>query len=530
MFGFYLAGAAGALIFINLILHPLYLYLADRHALRRYPSVSIAAFTNAWGVLHQYFHTRTEAVHAAHQKYGPVVRIGPTNVSYATLQAIRDIYGHGTPACKDDFYGAQVSTHVNISDAQDKGVHSTRRRRFAAALAQSNVMQMEDNMCVHLLRLMKHLDDHADNATVVDMKRAMLHTTYGFASVLLYAQDPNLIGKNSTVTTAETPDGRLYQADMYQSMIDASRMSTSAGWAPRSMRLLKFLTQWHPGWSQGSGFRDVTIHFLRNRLRMDAERVHQGLPPLDDDLASTMLYDKKSGNALGLELGELVTESANMFNAAGENTEIALTNAVWLLARNPAAASKLRSELDAALGAMDGIEDEDDKNQPRLPRFDDVKDLPYLRACIDETMRLRPSIEGGLARVTPAQGMYVNGDWLPGGVTVSVSTHTMHRDATVFGERPEDFVPERWLSEDPKTSAMMQRGFLAFSQGGRGCIGRNIAYFEMVLILGLLFSRYDFSLPTPDWVLALEENFSAHTKALPIRVTRRACKTNAGDA
>lgn len=225
------------------------------------------------------------------------------------------------------------------------------------------------------------------------------------------------------------------------------------------MRLLKFLTQWHPGWSQGSGFRDVTIHFLRNRLRMDAERVRQGLPPLDDDLASTMLYDKKSGSALGLELGELVTESANMFNAAGENTEIALANAVWLLARNPAAASKLRAELDEALGERED-EDEDTENidQPHLPQlpridFDDVKDLPYLRACIDETMRLRPSIEGGLARVTPAQGMYVNGGWLPGGVTVSVSTHTIHRDPTVFGDRPEDFVPERWLSEDPKKRA-----------------------------------------------------------------------------
>lgn len=529
MLGTYLAGAAGALLFINLVLRPLYLYLADRHALRRYPSVSIAAFSNAWGVLHQYFHTRTEAVHAAHQKHGPVVRIGPTNVSYATLQAIRDIYGHGTPACKDDFYGAQVSTHVNISDAQDKGVHSTRRRRFAAALAQSNVMQMEDNMRVHLVRLMQCLDGHTANNTVVDMKRAMLHTTYGFASVLLYAQDPDLIGNNSTVTTAETPDGRLYKADMYQSMVDASRMSTSAGWAPRSMRLLKFLTQWHPGWSQGAGFRDVTIHFLRNRLRMDADRVRQGLPPLDDDLASTMLYDKKSGRALGLELGELVTESANMFNAAGENTEIALTNAVWLLARNPAAAAKLRAELDAALGGREDDEEDDDPRELPLPRFDDVKNLPYLRACIDETMRLRPSIEGGLARVTPAQGMYVNGDWLPAGVTVSVSTHTIHRDPAVFGDRPDDFVPERWLADDPKRTATMQRGFLAFSQGGRGCIGRNIAYFEMALILALLFSRYEFALPAPDWILPLEENFSAHTKALPVRVTRRA-KTKAGEA
>ena len=496
--------AVFAFFLLRFVIWPLYLYWADSKKLRRFPSVSCAAITNAWGVLHQYRHTRTRAVHEAHRCNGEVVRVGTEHLSFASLQAIKDIYGHGTPTTKDNFYGAFVSTHLNISDAQDKSVHSIKRRRFAAALAQKSVVQLEKAIHGHLKRLVKVLDSKVGKE--VDMKHAMLHLMYDTASMLMYAQDTNFVEKGSTITTAETPDGRLYETDMYQSMVDAARLSTSAGWAPRAMKLTKFLTQWHPGWARGNGQRDVTIHFVRNRLRMDTERVRKGFPPLDD-LTSTMLWDRE-GSALGLELGELVTEAANMFNAAGENTEIAATNIIWLLARTPRAVARLREELDAVF----------DRGAGPIPRYDDIKDLPYLRACIDEGLRLRPSIEGGLPRLTPAEGMRVGGVWLEGGTTVSVSTHTVHRDPRIFHEDPDEYVPERWLRDD---ASAMQRGFLAFSQGGRACIGRNIAYFEMALVIATLFSRYDFELLSPDWELGIEENFSAHTKALPLRIRRR---------
>ncbi|KAJ9133804.1 Cytochrome P450 [Pleurostoma richardsiae] len=504
MFSLLFGQVALGFILLRFLAWPLYAYQRDRKRLRRFPSVSCAGITDAWGVLHQYLHTRTRAVHEAHRRHGAVVRVGTEHLSFASLQAIRDIYGHGTPTTKDNFYRAFVSTHLNISDAQDKAVHSVKRRRFAAALAQKSIVQLEDAVGSHLKRLVRVLDRKAGEE--VDMKRVLLHLMYDVISTMMYAQDPNFLESGSTVTTAEAPSGRLYKTDMYQSMIDSARVATSAGWAPRATRLVRFLTQWHPGWASGDGLRDVTIHFVRNRLRMDMQRIEQGLPPLDD-LMSTMFFDR-DGNALGLELGELVTEAQNMFNAAGENTEIAATNVVWLLARTPRAAARLREELDGAF----------DRLAAPIPRYDDVKDLPYLRACIDEALRLRPSIEGGLPRLVPPEGMRVDGMWLEGGTTVSVSTHTVHRDSTIFHEDPDEYVPERWLRDDANA---MQRGFLAFSQGGRACIGRNIAYFEMALVVALLFSRYDFVLRSPGWELGIDENFSAHTKPFPVKVLRR---------
>jgi len=52
-------------------------------------------------------------------------------------------------------------------------------------------------------------------------------------------------------------------------------------------------------------------------------------------------------------------------------------------------------------------------------------------------------------------------------------------------------------------------------------LGRNIAYFEMQLVLATLFWRFDFKLREEDWDLDIVETFRAHTAALPVKVTRR---------
>lgn len=76
-----------------------------------------------------------------------------------------------------------------------------------------------------------------------------------------------------------------------------------------------------------------------------------------------------------------------MFSASGENTQIALTEIVWLLVTTPSAAARLRQELDDAYAA---------RGLPLVspPTYHMVKDLPDLRACIGEAIRLRPSLPG----------------------------------------------------------------------------------------------------------------------------------------
>jgi cytochrome P450 len=504
MYSLVLGQAIVAVLLILFVIWPFYTYIADRKRLRRFPSASIAGWTDLWAVYQQHRHNRTIAVHEAHKRLGPAVRVGTDHVSFSTLQAIRDIYGHGTPMTKAAFYNAFTSTHFNISDAREKAIHHVKRRRWASPLAQKSIVQLETAIRGHLERLIKVVDEKEGQQ--INMSRTMMHLMFDFFSTIFYARDLNFLGRNTTMGPAETPDGQVYETDMYDAMIKSGHLANCMAWIPGFHKFFQYLTQWDSRWAKGDALRDFTIHMVRHRVKLDMARVKQGQPPLDD-LFTPMLWDK-NGDALGLELGELVTESANMVNAAGENTEIATSNIIYFIAANDHVVARLREELDAAF----------DHKQSPIPTYDNVKDLPYLRACIDEGLRLRPSIACGLPRAVPEEGMMVDGQWLMGGTTVSVSTHTIHRDAEVFGEDPETYNPDRWLKAE---ASKMQRGFLAFSQGGRACIGRNIAYFEMSLVIALLFSRYDLKLPSPDFHLAIEEHFSSHTRALPLKVSRR---------
>lgn len=496
------------LSFLIVFVHPLCVYFYDSAKLCRFPSVGVAGITNIWAVVHQFWHTRTVTIHNAHKQYGDAVRVGPTHVSFATTAAIKDIYGHGSPATKSTFYDAFNSTHLNVSDSRDRKIHSIKRRRFAQTFAQKSVVELENLMKSDLRNMIKYIDDRLigpAKSQVIDMKFVTLAILFDSNFAALFSQRPRFLERDTLVAPAEMITGEKYEANLYDGLLQSAYAVVMTGWGAESMKLVKSLTWWHQGWKAGGHVRDIAIHLLRKRLAQESERLKSNKNP-PNDLVSTLLWDKDS-NALGLEFGEILSESVNLIGAT-ENTEVALTNTVYFLARYPDAAKKVREEVETAL----------EGSQVDLPPYNAIKDLPYLRACIDESLRLRPSLEAGLPRIIPKGGLSVSGHWLEEGTTVSVSTRTVHRDPAIFGENPESFIPERWLRPD---SADMQRGYLAFTQGGRGCIGRNIALFEMQLIIATLFWRYNVELLSPDWELGIKEALTGHTLPLPVKISLR---------
>lgn len=123
---------------------------------------------------------------------------------------------------------------------------------------------------------------------------------------------------------------------------------------------------------------------------------------------------------------------------------------MYLLLKNPRCLSVLREELDANLG--------DELVSP----YPKVRHLPYLRACLDEALRIYPPTPFNLPRSTPAEGANIMGEWIAGGTSVGMSSYVAHRDEKIFPD-PERFYPERWLSEQGKE---IQPYFLTFSAGG----------------------------------------------------------------
>jgi cytochrome P450 len=145
---------------------------------------------------------------------------------------------------------------------------------------------------------------------------------------------------------------------------------------------------------------------------------------------------------------------------------------MWLM-RTPHAYKKLTAEVRA-------FEKVDEMT------FLKLQELPYMNACLEEGMRIFPSIPTGLTRTVPKGGDSVAGEWIPGGTTVSVYSWAATHSETNFSQ-PESFIPERWLDESGATySTDRKDASQPFSLGPRGCIGRHLSYMEMRLILATL--------------------------------------------
>ncbi|KAJ4312881.1 hypothetical protein N0V94_007221 [Neodidymelliopsis sp. IMI 364377] len=196
---------------------------------------------------------------------------------------------------------------------------------------------------------------------------------------------------------------------------------------------------------------DKVERLLVRYLTLERIRRHEDGEELDD-IVKSILMDK-GGRARGLDAGEFEAEVGVLLDAGSDTTAIALTHAVYHLLRTPKALERLREEVDVALAP-----------HTIVASYDQVKSLRYLSACLDESMRLLPPVSFGLNRKTGPEGLTVDGQWIPGGVTVAVPAYTAHHNPDIFPD-PESYYPDRWLEDDVKDA---RAAFIPFSAGARG--------------------------------------------------------------
>lgn len=183
----------------------------------------------------------------------------------------------------------------------------------------------------------------------------------------------------------------------------------------------------------------------------------------------------------------------NMF-AGSDTTAITLRAIFYNLLKHPAAMAALTAELAAErragrLGSGGARGDGDDA----LVRWDEVRDLPYLGAVIREALRCHPAAGLPLERVVPPGGATICGRRLPGGTVVGCTAWVVHRDEGVFGPRPGEFRPERWLEAGEEQAARMNGVLFSFGAGTRTCIGKHISLLEMYKLVPAVLRRFEVS-------------------------------------
>lgn len=188
------------------------------------------------------------------------------------------------------------------------------------------------------------------------------------------------------------------------------------------------------------------------------------------------LLDARDENGEPLSRDAIISEAAVIFMAGHETTANTLAWAWFLLSQCDKSCAKLQAELDTVLAG-------------RSPTFQDVPNLPYTKAVIEETLRLYPPVPI-LAREAMADTS-IGGKSVPKGSLVMVVPWLMHRNPVLWS-KPDVFYPGRFL--DPKSKKPNKYGYVPFSIGPRICAGLQFGMTEAILSLAILAQDFELKL------------------------------------
>ena len=158
----------------------------------------------------------------------------------------------------------------------------------------------------------------------------------------------------------------------------------------------------------------------------------------------------------------------DLFFAGNDTTSTTLQWAMLYLVKYPQVQRKMREELDSVTG------------RARCPRWADKPDTPYIEAAIYELQRCANIVPMSVIH-TALEDVTVGEYFIPKGTQVFPNIASVLKDPEVFSE-PEEFRPERFLSEDGKRVESPPH-WIPFGLGKRRCPGETLAKMELYLFL-----------------------------------------------
>jgi hypothetical protein len=174
------------------------------------------------------------------------------------------------------------------------------------------------------------------------------------------------------------------------------------------------------------------------------------------DIVSKIMENQARAGSEQFPPQEIFNHASVNVSAGSELSAIAVSSMLYNLMAHPQVYSKLEAEIDAAVA-------EGRLSDPPKYRETNYDALPYLAACIKESMRYHPAVGITLARYVPEGGAVICDRFFPEGTRVGISPFVVGRDKGMYGDDADVFRPERWIECSREKLYEMENSNLAVS-------------------------------------------------------------------
>ncbi|KAI9459862.1 putative P450 monooxygenase [Lactarius psammicola] len=442
------------------------------HPLSHFPGPKLAACSRLWLAYREII--RGESLSdlrvELHRKYGEIVRLTPNELHFSNPAAYNDIYNHKNKWDKDHLlyraFDQETSSFgsIHYSDAKQ------RRDIIAPFFSRTSILQMQDLIQERVNVLCDALARQFAAGKSSDL-------VLGFHSFSIDVIMAFCYAKNWDAT--KVPD---FQSDIVLASQIVISITTVRKYSDTLVKMMRYIPMW---------FAAIDMPFTPWMLLDQIDEILRN-PASLKNASHKIIYhslldpNANKGRPLPSRLS-LYHEALALFGAGSDTTAIAATTISYHVLHNPEVQQRLVNELRTAWPVLEEV-----------PRYEVFEKLPYLAilsgffsqtAVIKEGLRMFPG-GAALPRVVPPEGATIGGTFVPGGTVVGQWFLYVLRSPAVFPD-PNAFIPDRWLGGDAKTH---EASLVTFSKGPRSCIGMNLAYCNLYLIIAGIFRRFDVTL------------------------------------
>ncbi|PYH96549.1 benzoate 4-monooxygenase cytochrome P450, partial [Aspergillus ellipticus CBS 707.79] len=424
-----------------------------------------------------------------HEIYGDVIRLRPDGLLFKTPTAYRDIFNIKANVKRSSFYDMLTRHKYDQSTltGTDPVGHNQKRRVLNTVFSEKSLRSMEPLLEKHVARWCELLvdGDGADWSIPRKMSEVCDYLVLDVLCDLCFGR---------AVNTKEPGENQYRQIPHI--IASFLRILYPLGHFPW-VNTLVWLKPRGLDWLLHQ-LRPAPIRFLYNFVtesldqRLELE-FSQGMEAARSDMLHYLVHAKDPKTGLrGYTRHALEAEAIMLTIAGSDTTSVIMAGFFFYIVRNPSAYHRLVAEVRDTFTSVDEIH-----GGRKL-----LSCCSYLRACVDEAMRIAPAGPAELPRVVLPGGITIDGDFVPEGTVVGVAHWSFYRNEKYFSD-PDTYRPERWIV-DPTTGvtaddvARARSSCFPFTAGTTSCAGKSFALLELYMCIARTLWLYDLRLLSGD--------------------------------